>query len=165
MTWLQSCTKVLATVMQIHIFLSFLGSLVKQCILFKIFLQFSLPPPPPSPNKVKLGTNSQYTRPTLFMGWREGLDLCELEKAPEMQNCPKTFVYDCSFKLEELGCLYSSGHSVPFWSLSAVLNQGIFKKQKYLQYWLTLNQTVTLGILASGHFREVGRPQQWFVKI
>ena len=28
----------------IHIFLSFLGSLLKQCILFKIFLHFSLPP-------------------------------------------------------------------------------------------------------------------------
>ena len=27
----------------IHIFLSFLGSLLKQCILFEIFLQFSLP--------------------------------------------------------------------------------------------------------------------------
>ena len=29
----------------IHIFLSFLGSLLKQCFLFEIFLQFSLPRP------------------------------------------------------------------------------------------------------------------------
>ena len=29
----------------IHIFLSFLGSLLKQCILFEIFWPFSLPPP------------------------------------------------------------------------------------------------------------------------
>ena len=36
-----------------------------------------------------------YTRPTLFVGWGEGLDLCELENAPEMQKCPKAFVHDC----------------------------------------------------------------------
>ena len=76
----------------IHIFLSFLGSLLKQCILFEIFLQFSLPPPY---TKLKLGKNSGYTRPTLFVGWGEGLDLCELENAPETQKCPKTAT-DCS---------------------------------------------------------------------
>ena len=76
-------------------FLSFLGSLLKQCILFEIFLQFSLPPPY---TKLKLGKNSGYRRQTLFVGWREGLDLCELQNAPETQKCPKTFVHDCSFK-------------------------------------------------------------------
>ena len=75
-----------------HIFLSFLGFLLKQCIIFEIFLYFSLPPPY---TKLKLGNNSGYTRPTLFVGWREGLDLCELENAPETQKCPKTFVHDC----------------------------------------------------------------------
>ena len=49
----------------IHIFLSFLGSILKQCIIFKIFLQFSLPPPY---TKLKLGKSSGYTRPTLFVG-------------------------------------------------------------------------------------------------
>ena len=49
----------------IHIFLSYLGSLLKQCILFKIFSQFSLPPPY---TKMKLGKNYGYTRPTLFVG-------------------------------------------------------------------------------------------------
>ena len=78
----------------IHIFLSFLGSLLKQCILFEIFLQFSLPPPY---TKLKLGKNSGYTRPASFLGRGEGLDLCELENSPETQKCPKTFVHDCSF--------------------------------------------------------------------
>ena len=75
----------------IHIFLSFLGSLLKQCILFEIFLQFSLPNPIQSWNSEK---NSGCTRPTWFVGWGEGLDLCELENAPETQKCPKTFVHD-----------------------------------------------------------------------
>ena len=60
-----------------------------------IFLQFSLPPPF---TKLKLRKNSGYTRPTLFVGWGEGLDLCELVNAPEMQKCPKTFVDDCRWK-------------------------------------------------------------------
>ena len=76
----------------IHFFLSFLGSLIKQCILFEIFLQFS-PQPIQSWNSEN---NSGYTRPTLFVGWGEGLDLCELENAEEMQKYPKTFVHDCS---------------------------------------------------------------------
>ena len=41
---LQSWTKVLGTVMQYLYFFVILGSVVKQCILFEIFLQFSLPP-------------------------------------------------------------------------------------------------------------------------
>ena len=49
----------------IHISLSFLPSLLKQYIIFEIFLHFSLPPPY---TKLKLGKNSGYTRPTLFVG-------------------------------------------------------------------------------------------------
>ena len=41
---LQSWTKVLGAVLQYSYFSVILGSLIKQCILFKIFLQFSLPP-------------------------------------------------------------------------------------------------------------------------
>ena len=85
---LQSWTKVLGTVLQYSDFSVISLSLLKQCILFEIFLQFSLPPPY---TKLKLGKNSGYTRPTLFVGWGEGLDLCELENAPETQKCPKTF--------------------------------------------------------------------------
>ena len=70
----------------VHICPSFLGSLLKQCIIFEIFSQFSLPPPY---TKLKLTKNSGYMRPTL------GSDLCELKNTPEMQKCPKTFVHDC----------------------------------------------------------------------
>ena len=87
--------KSLGQYFNIHIFLSFLGSLLKQWILFEILLQFSLPPPY---TKLKLGKNSGHTRPTLFVEWGEGLDLCELENAPETQKCPKTFVHNCSSK-------------------------------------------------------------------
>ena len=65
------------------------------CTVFRIFLQFSLPPPF---TKLKLGKNSGYTRPTLFVGWGEGFDLCELVNTPEMQKCPKTFVDDWRWK-------------------------------------------------------------------
>ena len=90
---LQSWTKVLGTVLQYSYFSVISRSLLKQCILFKIFLQFCLPPPY---TKLKLWKNSGYTHPTLFEGWGEGLGLCQLENAPEMQKCPKTFVHDCS---------------------------------------------------------------------
>ena len=104
----------------IHIFLSFLGSLIKQCKLFEIFLQFSLPPPY---TMLKLGQNSGYTRPTLFVGWGEGLDLCELENAPEMQ-VSKDFFHDCgSFsrfrahyvyydQIGNYGSRFCTGHSI-----------------------------------------------------
>ena len=78
-------------------FLSFLGSLLKKCILLEIFLQFSLP----LPYTKKSGKNSGYVRPTLFVGLEEGLDLCELENAPEMQKCSNTFVHDCLKKKGE----------------------------------------------------------------
>ena len=29
-------------------------------------------------------------------GGEGGLDMCELENAPEMQKCPKTFEHDCT---------------------------------------------------------------------
>ena len=61
---------------------------------------FAVLPPPPY-TKLKVGKNSGYTRPTLFVGWGEGLDLSELENASEMQKCPKTFVHDCLIKMWE----------------------------------------------------------------
>ena len=39
-------------------------------------------------------------RPTLFVGWGEEVDLCELENAPEMKKCPKMFVHDCRKKMQ-----------------------------------------------------------------
>ena len=53
----------------IHIFLSFLGSILKQCIIFKIFLPFSLPPPY---TKLKLGKNCRYTS-NIVCGVRGGV--------------------------------------------------------------------------------------------
>ena len=89
--------------MQYSNFSVILGSLIKQCILFEIFLQFPPPPTPPLPPP-HLMQNSGYTRPTLFMGLGGEVGLCELENAPEMQKCPKTFVHDrrCqTFKSQE----------------------------------------------------------------
>ena len=80
--------------MQYSDFSVILGSLIKQCILLENFLQFS----------PHLMQNSGYTRPTLFMGLGWGVGLCELENAPEMLKCPKTFVHDrrCqTFKSQE----------------------------------------------------------------
>ena len=51
---------------------------------------------PPPYTKLKLRQNCGCSRPTLFVGWGEGLDLCEVENAPEMQKCLKTFANDCS---------------------------------------------------------------------
>ena len=86
LTALQSWTKVLRTVLQYSYFLSFFGSLLKHCILLEIFLRFALPPPY---TKLKLEKDSGYTRPRLFVGWGEGLDLCELENAPECKRIPR----------------------------------------------------------------------------
>ena len=38
----------------------------------------------------------------IVCGVKGGLDLCELENAPETQKCPKTFVHDCSPTLIQL---------------------------------------------------------------
>ena len=86
----------------IHIFLSFLDSLLKQCILFKIFLQFSLLPPY---TKLKLGKNAGYMRPTLFVGWGEGLDLCELENASEMQSVARLLSMIVAYHVDVLRAL------------------------------------------------------------
>ena len=49
------------------------------------FSKFSCSSPSSLPyTKLKLETNSGYTRPTLFVGWGEGLGLFELGNAPEM---------------------------------------------------------------------------------
>ena len=54
-TTLQSWTKVLGTVLQYSYFLSFLGSLLKRCILFENFLQSPSPHPIQSWNPKKFG--------------------------------------------------------------------------------------------------------------
>ena len=85
---LRSWTKVLGTVLQYSYFSVISRFPLKTVHPFRNSLAV-LPPPPYT--KLKLGKNSGYTRPTLFVGWGEGLDLCELENAPDTQKCPKTF--------------------------------------------------------------------------
>ena len=54
----------------IHIFLSFLGSLIKQCTPFEIFLQFSLPQPY---TKLKLGKKVRLHPSNIVCGVRGGV--------------------------------------------------------------------------------------------
>ena len=65
---LQSWTKVLMTVLQYSYFSVISRSLLKQCLLFEIFLQFTLPPPY---TNLKLRRNSGYTRVQHCL-WDEG---------------------------------------------------------------------------------------------
>ena len=70
----------------IPIFLLFLGSLLKQCIIFEIFLQFSLPP---SPNPIQ-SWNSEKILNTLVQHclWGEGSGLtCVKWKTPPTRKC------------------------------------------------------------------------------
>ena len=76
----------------ILVFLSFLGSLLKRCILFETFSQFSLPSPY---TKSKLEKKVWVYASNIVCGGGGGADLCGLENALEKQKCPKTFVHDC----------------------------------------------------------------------
>ena len=114
----QSWTKVLATVLQYSYFSVISRFPLKTVHHFRNFL--SVLSSPTSPYiKLKLGKNSGYTCPTLFVGGGEGLELYELENAPETQKCPKNFVHECSyevwhFKLVSLWCGRTDGRTVPW---------------------------------------------------
>ena len=82
---LQSWTKVFGTVIQ---FFCHSGSLIRQCILLEIFLQFSLPPPY---TKKKFWIHAS----NIVCGVRGGFGPVWIGKRPEMQR-PKTFAHDCS---------------------------------------------------------------------
>ena len=72
----------------IHIFLSFLGSLYT-VHPFRNF--FAVLPPP-----TQLGKNSGYTRPTLIVcGVRGGVGPVCIENAPGTRKCPETSVRNC----------------------------------------------------------------------
>ena len=48
----------------------------------------------PSPHPIQSWNsekNSWYTRPTLFVGWEEGLGPCELENAEKYSSVPRLF--------------------------------------------------------------------------
>ena len=77
--------KSLGQYFNIHIFLSFLGSLLKQFIIFEIFSQFSLPPPY---TKLKLGKKFWIHSSNIVCGVREGVGpVSILENAPETHWC------------------------------------------------------------------------------
>ena len=60
----------------IPFFLSFWVPSLNSASFLKLIFLAVLPPPY---TKLKFRKNSGYMRPTLFVGWGEGLDLCELE--------------------------------------------------------------------------------------
>ena len=107
------------------------------------FSKFSCSSPSPHPiqswNSEK---NSGYTRPALFVGWEEGLDLCELENAPKMQKCPKTFVHDCSLLINQTGSL-SVNESFKHWAIQ-LINQPCIQivSQSVIQTKSTFHQSV-----------------------
>ena len=89
---LQSWTKVLGTVLQ-YSYISVISRFpLKTMHPFQNFLAVL---PPPTLYKVET-LKKFWIHESNIVGWGEGLGLCELENAPEMQKCPKTFVHDCS---------------------------------------------------------------------
>ena len=42
-------------------------------------------------SKLKLKKNSGYTRPTLFVGWSEGLGMYDCEESPKNANVTQDF--------------------------------------------------------------------------
>ena len=57
----------------------FLGALIKQCILFEIFLQFSTPPPPPPTLQCNIETLKEILD-TGVQRWGRGSGMCELKE-------------------------------------------------------------------------------------
>ena len=82
--YLQSWTKVLGTVLQYSYFSVISRFPLKTERLSRNFLVV-----PPPYRKLKLGKNFEYTRPTLFVGWGEGLDLCEWKTPQKSKSVPR----------------------------------------------------------------------------
>ena len=89
---LQSWTKVLETVLQYAYFSVISRFPLKTVHHFRNFLALF---PPPTLYKVETRKKFWIHASNIVCGVREGLDLCELENAPETQKCPRTFVHDC----------------------------------------------------------------------
>ena len=83
---LQSWTKVLGTVPQYSYFPVISRFLLKTVHHFRNFLALLLLP---TLDKVETRKNSRYTRPTLFVGGGEGLDLFDWENATETLKVPR----------------------------------------------------------------------------
>ena len=98
------------------IFLSFLGSLLKQCIIFEIFLHFSLPPPD---TRLKLGKFWIHAS-NIVCGLRGGVGPVWIGKRPRTQKCPKTFVHDCS--VAKIAASESGVFSMPKFNIKCVVS-------------------------------------------
>ena len=88
---LQSWTNVLGTVLQCSYFSVILGSLMKQCILFEIFLQFLPPPPPPPYTKLKLGKKFWMHVSNIVCGVRGGFGPVWIRKRPRNAKVSQDF--------------------------------------------------------------------------
>ena len=83
---LQSWTEDLGAVLKYSYF-----SVISRCHLKTVqrFRNFLAVLPPPTLYKVKTRKKFRISRPTLFVRWREGLDLCELENAQKWKSVPR----------------------------------------------------------------------------
>ena len=63
-----------------------MGSLIKQCIVFNIFLQLSLPPPY---KNLKLRKNSDYTYPRCGVRWGVGRDCVNWKMPKKCKSVPR----------------------------------------------------------------------------
>ena len=143
----------------IHIFLSFLGLLLKQCIIFKIFLQFSLRPPYTT---LKHGKNSGFTRPTLFEGRGEGW-IClnwktpqKCESVPRLLSMIVVYLYNFSTPYlyppqiniispkKQLECLLKGGANSSIYAIT-------HKIQRLLAYLPALSCASTLAPFCSSN--------------
>ena len=123
-TKLQSWTKVLVTVLQ-H---SFLGSLLKRCILFENFLQFSLPPPY---TKLKL-EKILDTRVHCLRGEGRGWTCVNWQTPQKCKGVPRLRISNLTISADLHGLLVTFGS----WRISSLK-----KPQAMLSKTLSLNIT------------------------
>ena len=120
----------------IHIFLSFLCSLLKQCILFKIFLQFSLPHPIQSWNSGKiLDTRVQHCLWGEGKGWT-----CVNWKTPQKRKSVPRLLSMIVAKLIQ-SHLSSSLPKITLWTAKQNFDWLVKTFQKI--YWLDYEKSKT----------------------
>ena len=137
---------VLGTVLQ-YSYLSVISRFpLKTVHPFRKFLPVLPVLPPPTLYKVETRKKSSAdTRPTLFVAWGEGLDLC----APEMQKCPKTFVHDCLKKRwEEKKAIFKlvKGFFSGFW-WKIIVKQTF--SQLFAVFWTCFKNLLETNIVVS----------------
>ena len=124
----------------IRIFLSFLGSLLKRCIFFENFLQFSLPPPY---KKLKLKKKFWIKASNIVCGVRGGVGPVWIGKRPRnesgsLDSCPWLCLHQKlqSVTLLNWTCIATFlVHNVKLWS------NIIF--ERIIRVWLQLNKVLS----------------------